>query len=254
MASPIDDLVDHLKTSLHAQRRDGAARVERIRNAADAYLAALEQQIVREFSSNHGFGAVAPGLSAREAAERLLAAVRELPELKSEPKLLKATHPAAATPAKDLAPTKQPSDAAARLTPKRNSGTAEAPTSGAAGIVAPARRQALDALTLQRPLVVVGRLGKKDRLDALASELPPEVEWLDTNQHGMAAIGNLDRRIRERRVGALVLVEGSLSHKHTEPLVSAARQHGVAFAYANKGGKQSILRALDDLERQLSSG
>ena len=107
------------------------------------------------------------------------------------------------------------------------------------------------ALAQKRPLVVVGRLGKKDRLIALETNLPPGVEWLDTNQNGMAAIGNLERRLREGRVGALVLAEGSLSHKHTEPLISAARQFSIPFAYANKGGKQSILRALDEIEASL---
>lgn len=237
MASPIDALVDQLRTSLHAQRRDAAARVEAIRSAADAYLTAVEQQIVRDFSQSHGFGSAASGPSATAAAERLLAAVHQLPEL------LEHTDPK---------PSRQASRAAAPLTPEPARTPTEpdrvVPSSSSAA------RKALAALAAERPLVVVGRLGKRERLEALTPELPPDVEWLDTNQHGMAAIGNLDRRIREHRVGALVLMEGCLSHKHTEPLISAARQHGVAFAYANKGGKQSILRALDELEKQLASG
>lgn len=244
MASPIDALVDQLRTSLHAQRRDPAARVEAIHSAAEAYLAALEQQIVRDFTSSHGFGNTAPGPSAKEAAERLLNAVRQLPELKNAP----------AAPA-DLEAGSESKRAAPDLSREKKPAGADtvAPKVQPSPPASMARR-ALFELSEQRPLVVVGRLGKKERLEALASELPKQTEWLDTNQHGMAAIGNLDRRLRERRVGALVLMEGSLSHKHTEPLVSAARQHGIAFAYANKGGKQSILRALDELEKQLASG
>lgn len=238
MASPIDALVDQLRTSLHAQRRDAAARVEAIRSAADAYPSAVEQQIVRDFSQSHGFGSAASGPSATAAAERLLAAVHQLPEL------LERTDPK---------PSRQASRAAAPLTPEPANASAQA-DGRAAPSLASSGRKALEALAAERPLVVVGRLGKRERLEALTPELPPDVEWLDTNQHGMAAIGNLDRRIREHRVGALVLMEGCLSHKHTEPLISAARQHGVAFAYANKGGKQSILRALDELEKQLASG
>ncbi|MEZ4369802.1 MAG: hypothetical protein R3B07_03225 [Polyangiaceae bacterium] len=251
MASPIDALVDQLRTSLHAQRRDPAARVEAIHSAAEAYLAALEQQIVRDFASSHGFGNTAPGPSAKEAAERLLHAVRQLPELKAAP----------SAPA-DLEARGESKRAALGLSPERRPAGADTAAPRAVPEIlkvqpstpAGMARRALFALSEQRPLVVVGRLGKKERLEALASELPKQTEWLDTNQHGMAAIGNLDRRLRERRVGALVLMEGSLSHKHTEPLVSAARQHGIAFAYANKGGKQSILRALDELEKQLASG
>ncbi|MCA9641992.1 MAG: hypothetical protein H6718_18815 [Polyangiaceae bacterium] len=244
MSSPIDALVDQLRTSLHAQRRDTAARVEAIQSAAQAYLSAVEQQIVRDFSTSHGFGNAPGGASPKQAAERLLSAVRQLPELKDAP-----------TAPVDPTPNVEPKRAAARLTPEKNPPAASS-LAPKIETKEPASkpRLALLALTEQRPLVLVGRLGKKERLEALASELPKQVEWLDTNQHGMAAIGNLDRRLRERRVGALVLMEGSLSHKHTEPLVSAARQHGIAFAYANKGGKQSILRALDELEKQLASG
>jgi len=239
--SPVDQLLERLRASLNLQRRDALSRVEQIRTATDHYLSAVEADIVRDFANTHGFGQDSkPKATASAAASTLLKLVSALPELAATPKAREEE----ASAASSRGPSADKSSVAASAAP------ATAPPLTAPELASPPRR-ALAALAKQRPLVVVGRLGKKDRLIALEAELPPEVEWLDTNQNGMAAIGNLERRLRERRVGALVLVEGSLGHKHTEPLVSAARQFSIPFAYANKGGKQSLLRAFDEIEASL---
>ncbi len=251
--SPVDQLLERLRASLNVQRRDAVTRVQLIRAAADAYLSAVEADVVREFASTHGFGhdpKPKGAASAAAAAATLLELVSALPEL-SAPAAPAATGALSSGAGKPASASAAP----AAVSAPRAAASPPAPTPKAA-VASPqpgpsGPRPALNALGHKRPLVVVGRLGKKDRLVSLEAELPPNLEWLDTNQNGMAAIGNLERRLRERRVGALVLVEGSLGHKHTEPLISAARQFDIPFAYANKGGKASILRALDEIEATL---
>lgn len=257
--SPVDQLLERLRASLNVQRRDAVTRVEHIRAAADAYLSAVEADVVREFASTHGFGhdpkpKISAGAAA--AAATLLKLVSALPELSAPAKPTdQDVSSASSTPSSGAGKPASASAAPAAVSAPRAAASPPAPTPKAA-VASPqpgpsGPRPALNALGHKRPLVVVGRLGKKDRLVSLEAELPPNLEWLDTNQNGMAAIGNLERRLRERRVGALVLVEGSLGHKHTEPLISAARQFDIPFAYANKGGKASILRALDEIEATL---
>ena len=83
-ASPIDDLLESLRASLAARRRDGAARIERVEAALGSYRRAVEQQIANEFAAEHRLKAPAGakvGVSVARAAEELRDAVLELPEL-----------------------------------------------------------------------------------------------------------------------------------------------------------------------------
>jgi len=99
------------------------------------------------------------------------------------------------------------------------------------------------------PIVVVGGTGQRSRLDP---ELERRLEWIDTTRQGTIAIGNLTQRIRSGRVAALVLLEGLVGHRHSEPLVGAAREAGIPLAYAGKGGRAALDRALGDVLGRLS--
>ena len=99
------------------------------------------------------------------------------------------------------------------------------------------------------PIVVVGGVAR--RATWLPHELEERIEWIDTTRQGTVAIGNLTQRIRSGRVGALVLLEGLVGHRHSEPLVSAAREAGLPLAYAGKGGRAALDRALGDVLSRL---
>jgi hypothetical protein len=100
------------------------------------------------------------------------------------------------------------------------------------------------------PIVVVGGVGRKAA--SLPAELEERVEWIDITRQGTVAIGNLTQRIRAGRVAALVLLEGLVGHRHSEPLVGAAREAGIPLAYAGKGGRAALDRALGDVLSRLS--
>src|SRR5690606_39524209 len=57
------------------------------------------------------------------------------------------------------------------------------------------------------------------------------------------AIGNLAQRIRQRRVSALIVLDAAVGHKHSDPLVSAAREVRIPTTYAHKGGVAALARA-----------
>jgi hypothetical protein len=78
-----------------------------------------------------------------------------------------------------------------------------------------------------------------------------QVEWVDTTRQGTHAIGNLERRIKDKRIGALLILEGLVQHRHSDPLVSTARGAHIPHAYGGKGGRSAIAHALGELELML---
>lgn len=229
LSSPLDELLSHFQSRVHDRRKEASERAVRLHEAVDRYFQALEYELACELAVAHQLKRPAPtGPAPDTAARALLALVSALPELAHKPEQ---QAPKAERPAEAKAP------AAAAVRPAAST---------------PVRtRKFLAKAVIDKPLVVVGGLGKKESPQSLASEVPTNTEWIDTRKDGFKAIGNLDRRVRDGRIAALVLLEGSLGHKHTDPLVGAAREKGVPYAYANKGGKASLLRALDELEQIL---
>lgn len=108
-----------------------------------------------------------------------------------------------------------------------------------------------DVVSKTRPLVIVGGLAKLEKLQLFPEDLRAYVEWIETTRQGTHAIGNLANRIRHHRVSALILLDGLVGHRHTDPLVSAARDAGIVAVYAGKGGQAALSRALGQVEKML---
>lgn len=107
------------------------------------------------------------------------------------------------------------------------------------------------ALCAERPLVLLGGVVKQEKLDRLKKHLGGEVEWIATDNGNPQGIASLERRVREGRVGAVVVLEELIGHRHFSPVVDAARQAVMPIAYGAKAGKASIVRALQDIEAML---
>lgn len=125
---------------------------------------------------------------------------------------------------------------------------------GASG--APPGAAPLAALTsrcLGRKLVVIGALAGRSKERLLPSVLEERTEWVDTERDGIHAIGNLAQRIRQDRVGAVVILDRAVQHKHTEPVLAAARDTNTPVAFAGKGGRASLLRAVEQLDKRLET-
>lgn len=207
---------------------------ESVRTALDRYAVALEQQVALRYAREHGLrpGASGTTLDPSQEAQRLLQAVRALPELAEE-------------------------SSTASVQEERSTGAAVPPAPREFfSAPAPQADRSPYPLLGQRlaraPLVIVGGVARPGRLTGLDASLLALVEWVDTTRKGTHAIGNLERRIRDRRISALILIEGALSHKHSDPLVSAARQVALPCAYAGKGGAAALGRALQELESMLA--
>jgi hypothetical protein len=247
MPSPLDHVMDAVRTQLEARRKDALERTGDVRTALDGYLAALERDALREILERVG-GGPAPDErpSAREAARALRAAVEQLPELTAN-KIRKA--PKAAKP-EPLAPpkvsqrgaltTKLPIPASLQAKPIGGNKTPKAaPTPSCPSLFAASKK---------KKVVIVGGLQKRDKLQMLAALLGFMPEWVETDGASANAIRNVEGRILDGRIAGVVVLEGVMGHTHVEPLVRASRQTGTPFAYADRGGTASLERAFAELE------
>lgn len=229
--SSIERVVDAVRAALHARRSAASERIARVREFVTAYERALDFEIAQRFAAEHGLKQPQrTGPSAAEAAGALARAVSSLPELATAERAQPAATPTAAP---DVKPAASPRAAAA---------PAEA---------APSSR--LAELLSTRKLVVLGALAGRDRAGALPPELAGRADIVDTERDGVSAIGNLPKRIRQGRVAAVIILERVIQHKHSEPVVAAARDSGVPVGFAGQGGRASLLRALAQIEETLSS-
>lgn len=225
-----------MQADVHSRKRDLLGRLAPLEQALNSYRLALESALAREIAGSHSLpkpaGAV---LSPEAAAERLAKLVQSLPELSSAARVpgpLPTEKPGART----LLGPASPSPAAPHEEPKPSQ-TVHSPF------------PKLIETSRDRRLALVGALaGRRKKFPAPFDEI---VEWIDTGQGGAHAVGNLATRIRQGRVSGLILCDQAISHKHSEPIVAAARASHVPVAFAGKGGAQSILRAFQAIEDQL---
>jgi hypothetical protein len=98
---------------------------------------------------------------------------------------------------------------------------------------------------------VFGGVRKATKSSWLGERVDFEVEWIDTSPSSTSSTTVLERRIRDGRIAALVVLDGLVGHKHVEPLIAAARQTSVPVAYAGRGGTASLEQAMLEIEEGL---
>ncbi|MEB2310370.1 MAG: hypothetical protein OZ921_05740 [Sorangiineae bacterium] len=138
---------------------------------------------------------------------------------------------------------------ASKRTPKRERGARDEPV--------PAAREPWPVPSLARAalggaVVIAGGVLRADKLERVIEHLGFEPEWVSTEAPGLNATAALERRIRAGHVAAVVLLEGLVSHAHSELLVSAARQASVPLAHGGTAGVASLRRAFVQLDAQLA--
>jgi hypothetical protein len=211
--SAFDDVVESVRAALNAKRTEVAERIATLESALRGYERALEFEIADSFATEHGLKHPARQVRPAEAALKLSLAVASLPEL------VPRTKPHKDSPEPDPEPE---SEREAAVTPRAR------PHSG--------------------KLVIIGALAGREKSSSLPAELAADAEFIDTERDGVHAVGNLPQRIRQGRVSGVVILDRIVSHKHTEPVVAAAREARVPVAFAGQGGKASLARALAQLE------
>jgi len=219
----LEELLDPLRAEFHARRTKALARTDAIVEALDQYTYQVELDVARQIAAAHGLRQPLDRTDTRKAAQELLNAVQRLPELTEN------TTPTLTPPAITDAPRKVETRTESPRSPW----------------------PVLEKAAAHAPLIIVGGAPHLERLRQIPADMLRTIEWIDTRQKGTHAIGNLERRIREHRISGLILLESLVQHRHTDPLVSAARLATVPCVYAGKGGTLAITNALKEIEKAL---
>jgi hypothetical protein len=237
VASPIDDFCEQLRSELHAKKLKSQADLDLVKQLISELEVARQAQLVATFSEQKGLRPPTnKGASSAEIARKLLAAVQAISEVQNAEPSLPRPGPAAEP--------RRPLDTPVRELPQ--SPPDDRPED---------RTLWPQLLKCDRgaPIVVVGGSPRPEKLDATLGALSDRVEWIETSRHGTHAIGNLAQRIRQRRVSALIVLDAVVGHKHSDPLVSAAREVRIPTTYAHKGGVAALARAFTQLEKMVGA-
>jgi hypothetical protein len=260
----LEALLTPLRSSFHAKRRDAAAQCEAIVRLTEGYLKAVDQRILHELAKSHGLPEVPLPHDPERLALELFEQVRTLPELRQRIEAASSVSAKSLPSAANTPPIRArngettSSQGGPSATPKRDSLKPPATTANAGPRSDatpssptpsnwPLVRQALN----EHPLVIVGGPPHLERVAALAVDPSGRIEWIDTTRQGTHAIGNLERRIKDKRIAALLILEGLVQHRHSDPLVSTARSAKIPAAYGGKGGRSALSQAFSELERIL---
>jgi hypothetical protein len=244
VSNPIDDWLEGVRSELYARRLEAADPIQRLSAAVARYEQACAAELVKRFADEHRLRApVGKVGSPLEAAQALLKCVEALPELQSIQRLKNEAGATALAPSEAAPPLRAGLGA---TDDARASDKAPAPLSNG-------ELESLPRLLVavrKGPIVIVGGLNRHEKL-SLPAAIKLQLEWVETTRQGTHAIGNLATRIRQHRLAGLILLEGVLGHKHSDPLVAAARDAGIPTAYAGKGSPIALRRAMLQLERML---
>lgn len=245
MASPIDDFCELLRSELHAKKLKTQADLEVVRHLLTELEVARQAELVAAFCEQKGLRApVNRGPKPSEVARKLEDAVRCISELQRQDALPRPE----VTPEVPQKP--RPKEEAKPRTP--DSDVPHPGASNARPEPTPPWPELLKC-SGDAPIVVVGGSPRPEKLDLTLGPLASRVEWIETSRHGTHAIGNLAQRIRQRRVSALIVLDAAVGHKHSDPLVSAAREVRIPTTYAHKGGVAALARAFTQLEKMVGA-
>jgi hypothetical protein len=108
----------------------------------------------------------------------------------------------------------------------------------------------LQALARSNPIVLVGGIVENKKLEWITKHYGFTPEWIET-QNAVKTVQSLEGRILDGRVGAVVILEGLIGHKHFEPIAAATRQTGTPLTYGDTAGTASLKKGFGEIEEQL---
>ena len=105
---------------------------------------------------------------------------------------------------------------------------------------------------LTKPILLAGGILIPEKLKSVQERFGLDMEWHEIDHDNPRASQNLVSRIRNGKVGAIILLEGVMRHSTYKPVTEACKNHKVVYAMGDKAGLSSLQTAFDELERKLA--
>lgn len=106
---------------------------------------------------------------------------------------------------------------------------------------------------LSKPIVLAGGMFIPEKVNSIYERFGLKVDWHAIDHDNPKAAGTLLPRIRDGKIGVLVLVEGFMRHDTFKPVADACSTSGVPMAYCGKAGIASLASAFEELEKKLAT-
>jgi hypothetical protein len=105
---------------------------------------------------------------------------------------------------------------------------------------------------LDKPIFLVGGLSKEDKIEQIYERYGVRVEWYEIDSSAPRQTGSFLDRVRSGTVGAVVLLEGLVSHAVSGEVRGVCATEGVPFAHGDRAGTGDVRRAFEAIEARLS--
>lgn len=107
-------------------------------------------------------------------------------------------------------------------------------------------------VALGRPIVIVGGIRKRDKIQALHERFGIDTDWFEIEEDSPNSTDAIVKRIKSGRIGAVILLEGLMGHKVSKNVRAACQSSNVPFTTGGKGGIGNLEQALNELDRRIS--
>lgn len=102
--------------------------------------------------------------------------------------------------------------------------------------------------SLERPVYLVGGLPKAEKVAQVRERFGIDVQWYAIEASSAKATSALLERVRNGSIGAVVLLEGLVSHTVSDEIRTTCLAEGTPFAFGDRAGIADLSRALEQIE------
>lgn len=101
-----------------------------------------------------------------------------------------------------------------------------------------------------KPLILMGGIPIHEKVRLIQKRFGIDVEWSKIENSGPRAANAVLSRIRQKKVGAVILLEGFMGHSVTDATVATCNQCEVPWAYGGRAGVGNLTAALSTLNKK----
>jgi hypothetical protein len=100
-------------------------------------------------------------------------------------------------------------------------------------------------------IVMVGGFKVPGKLESIVANYGIQLDWVVFEKGSPRIIDSIEARIKNGKVGAVIILEGLMTHKDFRKISAACKVKGVPYAMGDKGGNGALGKAFQHLESKV---